>query len=229
MTKPLEEPEFAADVSQLLVAVMLGDATDAQIGRLNELLRAFQAEHPQAFGQVFGDGNTALAQGLIDHTAKPRGGTDDLGKTVDSKFDLIADPWISRFHQAGLSRDLQRVQVNTALRAFRNSAKGGLSSVCVNAAPRRPRAAVEPAHCRRTYGVSGVVRVVRFRGAAGFGRPASSSARFLSSNTASAKPSAMFHASGTSSRQAITPISTWPMFESTVRLSPAPSSSGPNG
>ena len=90
-------------------------------GRLNELLRAFQAEHPQAFGQVFGDGNTALAQGLIDHTAKPRGGTDDLGKTVDSKFDLIADPWISRFHQAGLSRDLQRVQVNTALRAFRES------------------------------------------------------------------------------------------------------------
>jgi hypothetical protein len=38
MTKLLEEPEFAADVSQLLAAVMLGDATDAQIGRLNDLL-----------------------------------------------------------------------------------------------------------------------------------------------------------------------------------------------
>lgn len=36
--KPLEESEFEADVSQLLVAVVLGEATDAQICRLNELL-----------------------------------------------------------------------------------------------------------------------------------------------------------------------------------------------
>src|SRR5262245_52034903 len=38
MTNPLEEPEFAAELRQLLVAAALGDATDTQVGRLNELL-----------------------------------------------------------------------------------------------------------------------------------------------------------------------------------------------
>jgi hypothetical protein len=38
VTKPLETPEFSAELRQLLVAVALNDATDAQIGRLNELL-----------------------------------------------------------------------------------------------------------------------------------------------------------------------------------------------
>src|SRR5882762_1443703 len=38
MTKPLENPEFASELRQLLVAVALGDATDTQIGRLNGLL-----------------------------------------------------------------------------------------------------------------------------------------------------------------------------------------------
>jgi hypothetical protein len=38
MTKPLEEPEFAVELHQLLIEVALGDATDAQIGQLNELL-----------------------------------------------------------------------------------------------------------------------------------------------------------------------------------------------
>ena len=38
MAKPLEESEFATELRQLLAAVVLGDATDAQISRLNELL-----------------------------------------------------------------------------------------------------------------------------------------------------------------------------------------------
>jgi hypothetical protein len=38
MTKPLEISEFAAELRELLVAVALSDATDTQIGRLNELL-----------------------------------------------------------------------------------------------------------------------------------------------------------------------------------------------
>jgi hypothetical protein len=38
MTKPIEQSEFADEVSELLTAVVLGDATDAQISRLNELL-----------------------------------------------------------------------------------------------------------------------------------------------------------------------------------------------
>jgi len=90
-------------------------------GRLNELLRAFQSEQPQLFVQIFGGGDAALAQGLIDHTAKPNGGVNKQGQTTDPQFELIADPWSSRFREAGLNQDLQRVQVNTALSDFRSS------------------------------------------------------------------------------------------------------------
>jgi hypothetical protein len=38
VTTPLENSEFSAELRQLLVAVALSDATDAQIGRLNNLL-----------------------------------------------------------------------------------------------------------------------------------------------------------------------------------------------
>ena len=38
MTKPLEQPENSSELRQLLVAVALGDATDSQVQRLNELL-----------------------------------------------------------------------------------------------------------------------------------------------------------------------------------------------
>src|SRR4029079_14113066 len=48
MTKPLENPEFAAELHQLLVAVSLGDATDTQIGRLNDLLLGDQRLRHQA-------------------------------------------------------------------------------------------------------------------------------------------------------------------------------------
>jgi peptidoglycan hydrolase-like protein with peptidoglycan-binding domain len=90
-------------------------------GRLNEILRAFQAVQPQLFLQIFGGGDAALAQGLINHTAKSNGGVNKQGQTTDPQFDLIAEPWVGRFRQAALNRDLQRVQVDTALNAFRTS------------------------------------------------------------------------------------------------------------
>jgi peptidoglycan hydrolase-like protein with peptidoglycan-binding domain len=90
-------------------------------GRLNEILRAFQAAQPALFVQIFGGGDAALAQGLINHTAKPRGGTNEQGKTIDSRYDLTSEPWVSRFIQAGRNRELQRVQVNMALAAFKKS------------------------------------------------------------------------------------------------------------
>src|SRR5262245_49765829 len=40
MTKPLDDSEFAAELHELLVAAALGDATDVQIARLNDLLRS---------------------------------------------------------------------------------------------------------------------------------------------------------------------------------------------
>ena len=57
----------------------------------------------------------------------------------------------------------------------------------------------------------------------------SASAALRSALIASAKPSAMSHTSGTVSRSAMTPKFMLPMFDSTVMLMPAPSSSGPNG
>jgi peptidoglycan hydrolase-like protein with peptidoglycan-binding domain len=90
-------------------------------GRLNEILRAFQAAEPALFVQIFGVGDAALAQGLINHTAKPRGGTDDQGRTTDPRFDLVNEPWVSRFLQAGRKRELQRIQIDVALAAFKKS------------------------------------------------------------------------------------------------------------
>ena len=55
------------------------------------------------------------------------------------------------------------------------------------------------------------------------------SASLRSSLIASAKPSAIDHRSGTSSRSAIAPKSTLPMFDNTVMLRPAPSMIGPSG
>jgi peptidoglycan hydrolase-like protein with peptidoglycan-binding domain len=86
--------------------------------RLSELLSAFRDAEPQVFARIFGGGDAAVADGVIRHTAKPRGGTDATGKTVDPKFDLIKDPWLSRFRAAALDPALQCVQVKTANAAF---------------------------------------------------------------------------------------------------------------
>ena len=89
--------------------------------RLNELLRAFQSREPAEFARIFGGGDAALAQALIAHTAKRRGGTDDTGVTIDPKFDLIAPPWDQRFIEAGKSQKLQRVQLDLAVEDFTRS------------------------------------------------------------------------------------------------------------
>lgn len=90
-------------------------------GRLNELLRAYQAAASPVFVQIFGEGDAALAAGLIEHTAPPGCGVDSQGHTTDPRFDLTSETWVSRFLAAGRNRPLQTVQVNTALDAFRKS------------------------------------------------------------------------------------------------------------
>jgi peptidoglycan hydrolase-like protein with peptidoglycan-binding domain len=90
-------------------------------GRLNEILRAFQSAQLQPFVQIFGDGDQALATGLITHTSKSNGGVNDNGQTTDAKFDLIKEPWVSRFRAAGRDPALQRAQIDTALTDFRTS------------------------------------------------------------------------------------------------------------
>lgn len=90
-------------------------------GRLNELLRAFQSYEPSLFLRMFGGGDAAAAAGLIAHTARTRGGTDDRGLTIDPRFDLIRAPWDQRFIEAGKDPVLQRVQLDVAVEDFTRS------------------------------------------------------------------------------------------------------------
>ena len=88
--------------------------------RLQEILQAFNDADPAAFTGIFG-GDSTLASALLAHTAKPNGGVDANGATIDSRFNLVAEPWIGRFTAAAQSAAFQKVQVRMALRAFQNS------------------------------------------------------------------------------------------------------------
>ncbi len=90
-------------------------------GRLAELLRAFCAADGARFTAIFGGGDAELAKALLAHTAKPRGGTNSSGATVDARFNLVAEPWLKRFLAAGRERVFQRVQMDLAVAAYRVS------------------------------------------------------------------------------------------------------------
>ncbi len=82
-------------------------------GRLNEIVAAFHDADAERFHSTFGGGSAA--EGLLAHTAKKNGGVDpNTGVTTDPAFDLIAEPWASRFQAAGLDPVFQRVQVTVA-------------------------------------------------------------------------------------------------------------------
>lgn len=90
-------------------------------GRLAEILAAFRAAGATDFAEIFGGGDANLADQLIAHTQRTHGGVDPSGETVDRAFDLVQEPWVSRFHQAALLRKFQQVQVDTALDDFGGS------------------------------------------------------------------------------------------------------------
>lgn len=81
-------------------------------GRLNEILSAFHGADAVRFANLFG-GDSAAA-GLLAHVAQANGGVDQAGVTTDPAFDLIVDPWVSRFRAAALDPVFQTVQVNVA-------------------------------------------------------------------------------------------------------------------
>jgi hypothetical protein len=93
-------------------------------GRLHEILAEFRKQEPDVFVKVLGGGDQALADGLVQHTAKAKGGVDDAGKTTDARFDLVQEPWLTRFRNAALDPALQKVQVSAALKAFGSSLAG---------------------------------------------------------------------------------------------------------
>jgi hypothetical protein len=91
-------------------------------GRLHELLLALDAAHPDLFTRIFGGGDAELARALLTHTAKPSGGVDSgTGVTTDARFDLVAEPWCSRFRAAGREPLFQKQQVAVAIDAFEQS------------------------------------------------------------------------------------------------------------
>ncbi|MBM3812911.1 MAG: peptidoglycan-binding protein [Acidimicrobiia bacterium] len=84
-------------------------------GRLSEVLEAFQADNPPEYTRIFGDG-------VLAHTKLANGGVDpNTGRTTDSAFNLIRSPWTDRFLEAARRRDWQKVQIETAMKAFRAS------------------------------------------------------------------------------------------------------------
>ena len=89
--------------------------------RLNELLRAFDADKHDLFVTIFGGGSVQTASGLLQHTSRPSGGLDPSGATIDQGFNLIQEPWISRFRASAAEREFQKTQVKCALAAFRKS------------------------------------------------------------------------------------------------------------
>ena len=92
-------------------------------GRLHGLLAAFKAADADRFARIFGAGDPLLADGLLTHTGGVNGGVDRMtGVTLDKKYDLIAEPWRSRFLEAGREPVFQRAQIADALAAFTASA-----------------------------------------------------------------------------------------------------------
>jgi hypothetical protein len=86
-------------------------------GRLLEIVEGFRKKAPQALAAIAGDTAPLLA-----HLRRANGGVDPkTGRTLDAAFDLIAEPWRTRFERMGKDRELQKVQVEMAQEAFRTS------------------------------------------------------------------------------------------------------------
>jgi peptidoglycan hydrolase-like protein with peptidoglycan-binding domain len=92
-------------------------------GRLAEILLAFSNSSPSDFQNIFGGGDSNLSAQLIAHTRLANGGVDSTGATTDTAFDLVNEPWVSRFRQAALFQPFQQTQVRTALDDFAASQK----------------------------------------------------------------------------------------------------------
>lgn len=91
-------------------------------GRLAEIVYAFCQAGAEDFARIFGYGTLPTAQGLLAHIRKPNGGVDPAsGTTTDPDFDLIYEPWVSRFRAAAAFVPYQTVQVATALADFSQS------------------------------------------------------------------------------------------------------------
>jgi hypothetical protein len=91
-------------------------------GRLAELLREFSQANRALYVALFGAGDGRVADALVAFTAGANGGVNTAtGVTTNAQFDLVAEPWVSRFRKATGEKEFQRAQVAAALRAFTTS------------------------------------------------------------------------------------------------------------
>jgi hypothetical protein len=91
-------------------------------GRLAEILQAFKDRDRDAYFRVFGGGNAAVANGLLNHVSLVKGGiVPATGETIDPAFDLIRPPWPERFLDAARIPAWQKVQIDAAMTAFAKS------------------------------------------------------------------------------------------------------------
>lgn len=94
-------------------------------GRLIDVLRAFKNADATKFVEIFGAGSAELADALLRHVSRPNGGVDGkTGVCADPRFNLVEEPWVSRFKLASSQIPFQLAQVDTALRAFADSYRG---------------------------------------------------------------------------------------------------------
>jgi peptidoglycan hydrolase-like protein with peptidoglycan-binding domain len=97
-------------------------------GRLAEILSEFQTADAARFDSIFGGGDSAVAGGLLRHVRRSNGGVTESGDCADPAYDLVSEPWVSRFRAAALEPAFQQAQVACAGRAFAASLAGFRSS-----------------------------------------------------------------------------------------------------
>jgi hypothetical protein len=91
-------------------------------GRLLEILTAFRDADPQLFVHIFGEGDSAVADGLLQYLAGPNGGVDPAtGGATNPNYDLTGDVWVRRFRSAALEPRYQAVQFDVSLQNFMSS------------------------------------------------------------------------------------------------------------
>jgi hypothetical protein len=92
-------------------------------GGLAEILHAMQAADSEKFANVFGAGDNKLATGLMQSVNGPSGGVDaKTGIAVNPSFNLVAEPWVTRFRQAAAILEFQQTQVQLAMSSFQKAA-----------------------------------------------------------------------------------------------------------
>jgi hypothetical protein len=92
-------------------------------GGLAEILHAMQAADSQKFTSVFGAGDSTLVAGLMQSVNGASGGVDPAtGMAGNPAFDLVAEPWVTRFSQAAAILEFQQTQVQLAMSSFQKAA-----------------------------------------------------------------------------------------------------------